>query len=72
MSGKTRDSKLVKIDVLNQTAIITLNKPPVNALYIDLFNEITKALDALEKDDQIRVVIITGGDRDSPSPATSE
>ncbi|MHA1363077.1 MAG: enoyl-CoA hydratase/isomerase family protein [Candidatus Freyarchaeota archaeon] len=63
MSGNTRDPKLVKIDVLNQTAIITLNKPPVNALFIDLFNEITKALDILEQDDKIRVVIITGGDR---------
>ncbi len=63
LSGNTRDSKLVKIDVLNQTAIITLNKPPVNAFFIDLFNEITKALDILEQDDKIRVVIITGGDR---------
>ncbi|MFB0563913.1 MAG: enoyl-CoA hydratase/isomerase family protein [Candidatus Lokiarchaeia archaeon] len=63
MNDENQDLKLVKIDVKNQIAIITLNKPPVNALYIDLFNDISKALGILEKDDQIRVVIITGTDR---------
>lgn len=60
MNDKYQDLKLVKIDVKDQIAIIILNKPPVNALFIDLFNEISKALDILEQDDQIRVVIITG------------
>lgn len=61
--GSLKDLKLVKTDVKNQTAILTLNKPPVNALYIDLYDEISKALDILEEKEEIRVVIITGGTR---------
>ena len=62
MDEQTRDLDLVKIDRTGQTAVVTLNKPPVNALYIDLFDAITQALEALAQDDRIRVVILTGGE----------
>lgn len=64
MGGESlRDLILVKPGLKDQTAILTLNKPPVNAFYIDLFDEISKALDIIEEINEIRVVIITGGER---------
>jgi enoyl-CoA hydratase/carnithine racemase len=63
LEAQTQDSGLVRIEKDRQTATVTLHKPPVNALYIDLFEAITRALDRLEQDDGTRAVILTGGDK---------
>lgn len=57
------ESGLVGIERTKQTAVVTLNKPPVNALYIDLFDAVSHALETLEEDDRVRVVILTGGEK---------
>jgi enoyl-CoA hydratase/carnithine racemase len=45
-------------------AIITLNRPPANAISEPLMRELNAALNAVESDDTVRAVIITGtGDR---------
>ncbi|MBI3998419.1 MAG: enoyl-CoA hydratase/isomerase family protein [Armatimonadetes bacterium] len=45
-------------------AIIILNRPKVlNALNQDTMNELVGALEALDRDDEIRCVILTGSDR---------
>jgi enoyl-CoA hydratase/carnithine racemase len=45
-------------------AIITLNRPPANAISEPLMRELNAALNAIESDDTVRAVIITGtGDR---------
>jgi enoyl-CoA hydratase/carnithine racemase len=45
-------------------AIITLNRPPANAISPQLMTDLHDALGALEADDSVRVAIITGaGDR---------
>ena len=45
-------------------AIITLNRPPANAISETLMRELNAALSDLEGDDEVRAVIITGaGDR---------
>jgi enoyl-CoA hydratase len=45
-------------------AIITLNRPPANAISETLMRELNTALTSVEDDDSVRVVIITGaGDR---------
>jgi len=45
-------------------AIITLNRPPANAISEPLLRELNAALNAVESDDTVRAVIITGtGDR---------
>jgi enoyl-CoA hydratase len=45
-------------------AIITLNRPPANAISEPLMRELNAALNAVESDDTVRSVIITGmGDR---------
>jgi len=58
-----KEIKLVKTSFKNQTAILTLNKPPVNALYIDLYNDLGNALDILEGMSEVRAVILTGSDK---------
>ena len=42
-------------------AIITLNHPPVNAWNWGLMSDFEKAIDEVENDKEIRVLIITGG-----------
>ena len=63
MDQKTNDLNLVRIERTGEIAVVTLDKPPVNALFIDLFDAITRALEILEQDEQTRVVILTGGER---------
>jgi enoyl-CoA hydratase/carnithine racemase len=41
---------------------ITLNRPPVNAISLALLNELEAALGEIERDDDARVVVITGGE----------
>ncbi len=56
---------LLEKDAENRIAKIIINRPQrLNALSIDTLDEIFEALRKLEKDDEVRVVIITGaGDR---------
>ena len=45
-------------------AVITLNRPPANAISEALMRELNAALSELESDEAVRAVIITGaGDR---------
>src|SRR5215475_10033665 len=45
-------------------AVITLNRPPANAISTELVHELYAAVGALETDEAVRSVIITGsGDR---------
>src|SRR2546421_5188080 len=42
-------------------AIITLNRPPANAISEPLIRELNDALNAVREDDSVRSVVITGG-----------
>ena len=42
-------------------AIITLNHPPVNAWNLGLMEDFEKAIDEIENDQDVRVLILTGG-----------
>jgi enoyl-CoA hydratase len=45
-------------------AVITLNRPPANAISVDLMRELNAALSDVESDPSVRSIIITGaGDR---------
>ena len=45
-------------------AVITLNRPPANAISKPLMRELNAALSSVESDDSVRAVILTGaGDR---------
>jgi enoyl-CoA hydratase len=41
-------------------AVITINRPPANALSVDTLGELKTAFDALENDDAVRAVVVTG------------
>jgi len=41
-------------------ATLTLNRPPANSINLATLEEIEKALDAVEEDKEIRVLVITG------------
>lgn len=48
----------------DQVGIVTLNRPNVlNALSHELMDELVKALEEFDRDEQIRVIILTGSER---------
>ena len=52
---------LITVDRHGATAIVTLNRPEaMNALSAPLKSQLAQTIDALEADDDIRVVILTG------------
>jgi len=54
------ENEIVKYSIDGHVATITLNNPPANLLTFDLLSALEKALDALAKDDQVKVLVITG------------
>ena len=56
--------KNILYETSDGVAKITINKPPLNVLNVETIEEITKALEGANKDNDVMVVVITGsGDR---------
>lgn len=57
--------KSIVVEIADHVAVVTINRPKVlNALDIPTLLELESAFDRVEKDEQVRVVILTGaGDR---------
>ncbi|MFO7640029.1 MAG: enoyl-CoA hydratase [Candidatus Competibacteraceae bacterium] len=54
----------VLVEIRGPVALITLNRPKAfNALSNDLMDELSQALDAIEADDSIRAIVLTGGEK---------
>ena len=54
----------VLVETRGPVALITLNPPKAfNALSNDLMDELSQALDAIEADDSIRAIVLTGGEK---------
>lgn len=53
----------VRVDVQGHVAVVTLARPPVNAINSALREELARALASLEADTGIRVAVLTGGER---------
>ncbi len=54
----------IQVEARGPVALITLNRPKAfNALSDDLMNELTQALDAVEADESIRAIVLTGGEK---------
>ena len=51
----------IRMEIQGHTAILTLDRPPANPVNLATVEEIDRALDTLETDAAVRVVIITGG-----------
>ncbi|MBM3469706.1 MAG: enoyl-CoA hydratase [Armatimonadetes bacterium] len=54
----------ILVDQFDAVAVITLNRPKVlNALNRETMDDLAAALDAIETDDNVRCVVLTGGER---------
>ena len=54
----------IKVEKEGDIAIVTLNRPPMNPLNEKLFGELKAAIEELDKDNDIGVILITGaGDK---------
>jgi enoyl-CoA hydratase/carnithine racemase len=56
------DYDLVKVDMRDAVATMTLNRPPLNPMSVQLFTQIGLCARELDLDDQVRAVVVTGGD----------
>ncbi|CAN5462819.1 enoyl-CoA hydratase/isomerase family protein [soil metagenome] len=54
------DYKTLLIDVQDRIAVVTLNRPPVNAQNVELRSDITQAFDELSDRDDVSVIVLTG------------
>ena len=58
------DYEAIKIEKSGHVCTVTLNRAPVNAVNLTMREDLSRALDELEKDADTRVIIITGsGDK---------
>lgn len=56
--------KNIKTEIEGQIAIVSLNRPQVlNALNHELMSELAEALEGFDRDDSVRVIILTGSER---------
>ena len=53
----------LRVDIADGIAVITLDRPPVNATSVQMRGEITQAFDAMGDRDDVRVVIFTAAGR---------
>jgi len=54
----------IRYEIENRVALITLNRPDrLNAWTVTMMNEMIEAFDMADKDDEVRVVIVTGAGR---------
>ncbi len=54
------DYKTLLLDVQDRIAVVTLNRPPVNAQNAELRSEITQVFDELSDRDDVSVIVLTG------------
>ncbi len=54
------DERTTKTRISDSVAILSLDKPPVNAIDLELVLEAEERLHELEQDDSVRAVVITG------------
>ncbi|MFD1735970.1 enoyl-CoA hydratase [Bacillus salitolerans] len=52
-----------KVEVRESVGIITLNRPPANALSSNVLKELTNVLDSLEQNEDVRVLLLHGEGR---------
>ena len=53
-------SEMIQVAREDHLAVVTINRPPVNALNQEVMDELEKTFEELPKDNSVRAVIITG------------
>lgn len=54
------DTEIIKTEVNNFIATVTIDRPPVNAMNRQMFDEIQASFDALNNRQDVRAAIFTG------------
>ncbi len=57
------DYELIKVDVSDGVAVMCLNRPPLNPLNAQLGLEIGRCAEELSLDENVRAVVLTGGEK---------
>ncbi|MGY1433541.1 enoyl-CoA hydratase/isomerase family protein [Streptomyces reniochalinae] len=58
------DAEFIHLDIRESVAWIQIDRPAkLNALSVELMREMSNTLDIVEQDDDVRVVVLRGGDR---------
>jgi enoyl-CoA hydratase len=52
--------KSLLVEVENNIATITINRPPVNPLNTQVFNELSEVFSKLDEEDDVRAIVLTG------------
>ncbi|KAA9028511.1 enoyl-CoA hydratase/isomerase family protein [Niallia endozanthoxylica] len=47
-------------EIENKVAVVTINRPPVNPLNTRVFQELSQIFDALEANEEVRTIVLTG------------
>ncbi|MEK7434295.1 MAG: enoyl-CoA hydratase-related protein, partial [Cyanobacteriota bacterium] len=53
-------NKLVSLRIEDRVGILSLNNPPVNVLNKKLLDDLDEILSEIEKNDEIKVIVLTG------------
>ncbi|HQL82447.1 MAG TPA: enoyl-CoA hydratase/isomerase family protein, partial [Spirochaetota bacterium] len=48
------------VEIQDFIAVVTLNRPPMNSINLAMREDLDSAFNALEKDEQVRVIVLTG------------
>jgi len=57
-------AEFIRTERVDQVAVVTIDRPPVNALNSQVLAELRETFKALDADDEVRAVVLTGaGDR---------
>ena len=51
----------IQVEVKDKIAVLTIDHPPVNSFNVQVVTELEQAMDELLVDDEVKVIIITGG-----------
>jgi len=57
------DTGFIKLDVADHVALVTMDRPPVNAMNAEFHDELMRVFDTLSDRDDVRVAILTGAGR---------
>ncbi|MFB4162428.1 enoyl-CoA hydratase/isomerase family protein [Alteribacillus sp. JSM 102045] len=52
--------EFITCEIENQTALVTINRPPVNPLNAQVFQELYNIMDELEENDEVGAIVLTG------------
>ena len=56
------------VDIEENVAMVTINRPPVNPLNTQVFKELSEVFEKLDENDEVRAVVLTGAGKKRSLP----